>query len=76
MVSGNNHGYNLGTDTFYSGTVAAAREAALRGVPAIAVGVTEGSGEHTAQEWIRTGPIEAGLRALARTIERFEELSA
>ncbi len=36
VVSGINHGYNLGSDTFYSGTVAAAREAALRGVPAIA----------------------------------------
>lgn len=36
VVSGINHGYNLGTDTFYSGTVAAAREGALRGVPAIA----------------------------------------
>lgn len=36
VVSGINHGYNLGADTFYSGTVAAAREAALRGIPAIA----------------------------------------
>jgi 5'-nucleotidase len=36
VVSGINHGYNLGTDVFYSGTVAAAREAALRGVPAMA----------------------------------------
>lgn len=36
VVSGINHGYNLGTDIFYSGTVAAAREAALRGIPAIA----------------------------------------
>lgn len=36
VVSGINHGPNLGTDTFYSGTVAAAREAALRGIPAIA----------------------------------------
>jgi 5'-nucleotidase len=36
VVSGINHGYNLGTDVFYSGTVAAAREAALRGLPAIA----------------------------------------
>jgi 5'-nucleotidase len=35
-VSGINHGYNLGSDVFYSGTVAAALEAALRGVPAIA----------------------------------------
>jgi 5'-nucleotidase len=36
-VSGINHGYNLGSDIFYSGTVAAAVEAALRGVPSIAV---------------------------------------
>ena len=36
VVSGLNHGLNLGQDVFYSGTVAAAREAALRGVPSIA----------------------------------------
>jgi 5'-nucleotidase len=36
VVSGMNHGLNLGTDVFYSGTVAAAREGALRGIPAIA----------------------------------------
>ena len=36
VVSGLNHGLNLGTDVFYSGTVAAAREGALRGLPAIA----------------------------------------
>ena len=35
-VSGINNGFNLGTDVFYSGTVGAALEAALRGVPAIA----------------------------------------
>jgi 5'-nucleotidase len=35
-VSGINNGYNLGSDVFYSGTVAAALEAALRSVPAIA----------------------------------------
>ena len=44
-------------------------------VPAIAVGVTTGSGEHTPDEWIETGPIEVGVRALARTVELFEELS-
>ena len=37
VVSGLNHGLNLGTDVFYSGTVAAAREGALRGYPALAV---------------------------------------
>ncbi|MCB9662270.1 MAG: 5'/3'-nucleotidase SurE [Polyangiales bacterium] len=36
VVSGINHGANLGTDVHYSGTVAAAREAALRGIPSIA----------------------------------------
>lgn len=37
VVSGMNHGANLGTDVFYSGTVAAAREGALRGFRALAV---------------------------------------
>jgi 5'-nucleotidase len=37
VVSGMNHGPNLGDDVFYSGTVAAAREAALRGIPSMAV---------------------------------------
>jgi 5'-nucleotidase len=36
-VSGINHGYNLGSDVFYSGSVGGAREAALRDVPAIAL---------------------------------------
>jgi 5'-nucleotidase len=36
VLSGINHGPNLGSDVFYSGTVAAAREASLRGIPAIA----------------------------------------
>jgi 5'-nucleotidase len=36
VVAGLNHGVNLGTDVFYSGTVAAAREGALRGYPSIA----------------------------------------
>jgi 5'-nucleotidase len=37
VVSGINHGLNMGSDVFYSGTVAAAREAALRGIDALAV---------------------------------------
>lgn len=36
VVSGINHGPNLGTDVYYSGTVAAAREGALRGILAVA----------------------------------------
>lgn len=37
VVSGMNHGLNLGADIFYSGTVAAAREGAMRKLPAIAI---------------------------------------
>jgi 5'-nucleotidase len=36
VVSGVNLGLNLGQDAFYSGTIAAAREAALRGIPSVA----------------------------------------
>lgn len=36
VFSGINMGLNLGQDAFYSGTIAAAREAALRGFPSIA----------------------------------------
>jgi 5'-nucleotidase len=37
VISGINHGPNMGEDVFYSGTVAAALEGALQGVPAISV---------------------------------------
>jgi 5'-nucleotidase len=37
VVSGINHGFNLGMDVIYSGTVAAAREGALRGIRSLAV---------------------------------------
>jgi 5''/3''-nucleotidase SurE len=37
VISGINHGPNLGSDTLYSGTCAAAQEAALLGVPALAM---------------------------------------
>ena len=50
VVSGINHGYNLGTDIFYSGTVAAAREAALRGIPSMAFSLgPQGSFERAAE---------------------------
>lgn len=37
VISGINHGYNASTDILYSGTVGAASEAVLRGIPAIAI---------------------------------------
>jgi 5'-nucleotidase len=39
VVSGINHGPNLGTDIIYSGTAAAARQGALMGHPSIAVSI-------------------------------------
>ena len=48
VVSGMNHGLNLGLDVFYSGTVAAAREAALRGIPSIAVSADAGADRRAA----------------------------
>jgi 5'-nucleotidase len=43
VISGINRGPNLGFDIYYSGTVAAAREAAIRGVPAIAASADFGT---------------------------------
>jgi 5'-nucleotidase len=40
VVSGINHGANLGADTMYSGTVGAAKEACMLGIPALAISVT------------------------------------
>ena len=40
VLSGINHGSNLGDDTLYSGTVAAATEAYLMGIPAVAFSLT------------------------------------
>jgi 5'-nucleotidase len=42
VVSGINHGSNLGDDVTYSGTVSAAMEGTLLGVPSIAISLVEG----------------------------------
>lgn len=41
VVSGINRGYNLGFSAYLSGTVGAAREAAMHGIPAIAASLAE-----------------------------------
>lgn len=41
VISGINHGANVAEDIFYSGTVSAALEASMHGVPAIAVSVAD-----------------------------------
>jgi 5'-nucleotidase len=42
LVSGINHGPNLGSDVIYSGTVSAALEGAIHGLPSIAVSLVNG----------------------------------
>jgi len=46
VVSGINHGANMGDDTIYSGTVAAAAEGYLLGIPSIAVSLASKAGGH------------------------------
>ncbi|HET9114034.1 MAG TPA: 5'/3'-nucleotidase SurE, partial [Burkholderiales bacterium] len=46
VISGINNGANMGDDTVYSGTVAAATEGFLLGVPSIAVSLTSFSGKN------------------------------
>lgn len=65
VVSGMNHGLNLGVDVFYSGTVAAAREAALRGIPSIAVSAD------TAAD--RPAAARLGAALALRTLEVFSQ---
>src|SRR5262245_1976534 len=48
IVSGINHGANLGDDVVYSGTVAAAMEGRFLGIPAIAVSLVLDGGGHFA----------------------------
>ena len=43
VLSGINHGANLGTDVIYSGTVGAAFEGLFHGIPAFALSLPEGS---------------------------------
>jgi 5'-nucleotidase len=46
VVSGINHGANMGDDTIYSGTVAAATEGFLLGIPSIAISLVADGGGH------------------------------
>ncbi len=55
VVSGINHGSNAATALIYSGTVSAAREAAIMDIPAIAVSVTS----HDAKHFLYTAKVAA-----------------
>ena len=60
VVSGINYGYNLGVDITYSGTVACAMEAVIKGIPGIAV-----SGPFAHEEGIDLPAIHEAAAALA-----------
>lgn len=63
VISGVNHGANMGDDTIYSGTVAAATEGFLLGVPALAVSLAG----HTAAHF------ETAARVAADFVQRFQD---
>jgi 5'-nucleotidase len=54
VLSGINHGENLGTDIIYSGTAAAARQAGLAGIPAVALSLVGRGDFHweMASSWV------------------------
>jgi len=62
VVSGINHGANMGDDTIYSGTVAGATEGFLLGIPSIAVSLASKS----------EGNYPAAARVAADLVRRFQ----
>ena len=46
VISGVNHGANMGDDTIYSGTVAAATEGFLLGIPSVAISLVAAGNDH------------------------------
>jgi 5'-nucleotidase len=63
VVSGINHGANMGEDTLYSGTVAAATEGFLLGIPSLAVSLAGRS----------TQNMETACGVVDRIVERFKQ---
>ena len=62
VVSGINLGANMGDDTIYSGTVAAAMEGYLLGIPSIAISLTSKEGRH----------FETAARMASELVGRFQ----
>jgi 5'-nucleotidase len=73
VVSGINHGSNLGDDITYSGTVAAALEGVVLGLPAIAVSQQS---RGRSLDFRYEGGFDFGVAAgfVARLVERLEEV--
>jgi 5'-nucleotidase len=73
IVSGMNHGGNLGDDITYSGTVAAALEGVVLGLPAIAVS-QQSSAREMDFRLSNSFDFEAGARFVARVVEELPEV--
>lgn len=69
VVSGVNRGFNLGQDVFYSGTVSAAREAAINGIPGIAVSVRVVGPKLVKEEDVH---FETGARAVVEILKTWD----
>jgi 5'-nucleotidase len=72
IVSGINHGSNLGDDITYSGTVAAALEGIVLGIPAIAISQSAG-GESTGLPWGRDFDFSSSAAFAAQLVRRAEQ---
>ena len=66
VVSGINHGSNLGDDVTYSGTVSAAMEGTLLSVPSIAISLMEGGDFRAAGEVARVLALRVLVEGLPR----------
>ena len=73
VVSGINHGANLGDDITYSGTVAAALEGVVLGLPSLAVSQQSRAGEVDFRLG-REFDFSAAARFTARLVEEIEEV--
>jgi 5'-nucleotidase len=76
IVSGINHGSNLGDDITYSGTVAAALEGVVLGIPAIAVSQQAMAGRldsWVGSDW-RRSDFEQAASFVARIVEELERV--
>ena len=76
IVSGINHGSNLGDDITYSGTVAAALEGIVLGIPAIAVSQQAEMGRvdfRAARNW-QAENFEPAARFVARMVEELDHV--
>jgi 5'-nucleotidase len=73
IVSGINHGTNLGDDITYSGTVAAALEGVVLGIPAIAASQQSTGGELDFRAGYRY-EFDAGAAFVARLVEELERV--